>query len=88
MKLIVYGPLRGATGGKEVDIEFDGGIVDDALSALVDAYPRAKAQLFDDEGSLRPSVRIQVDGNRVEPDDDCPADAEVTVVPAMRGGLK
>ena len=86
MELTVYGSLRGATGQKELTVAFAGGTVREALSAFVDAYPRTKSQLFDADGAVRPSVRVQVDGERADLGDDCPADAEVTLFPAMQGG--
>lgn len=86
MQITVYGPLRSATGGKTVELAFDGGTVRDALSAFVREYPRAKSQLYDD--GLRSSVRVSVDGERVDLDDTCPADAELTVFPAVRGGSR
>lgn len=86
MEVVAYGSLRSAIGGKTVTIDFDGGTVDDALSVVLDAYPRARGHLFDDDGMLRASVRFHVDGERVHLEDRCPADAELTVFPAMRGG--
>ena len=86
MELTVYGSLRGATGSKETTVAFDGGTVRDALGAFVDTYPRTEGQLFDESGAVRPSVRVQVNGERADLDDDCPADAEVTLFPAMQGG--
>ena len=86
MELTVYGSLRGATGSKETTVEFAGGTVREALSAFVDAYPRTESQLFDEHGAVRPSVRVQVNGERADLDDDCSADAAVTLFPAMQGG--
>ncbi|WP_435348492.1 ubiquitin-like small modifier protein 1 [Haloarchaeobius sp. HRN-SO-5] len=86
MEVTVYGPLRGATGGKRVTVAFDGGTVREALDALVEQYPRAEQHLFRDDGRLAPSVRVSVDGESVDPDDRCPPDATVGVHPAMRGG--
>ncbi|WP_340097928.1 ubiquitin-like small modifier protein 1 [Salinibaculum salinum] len=85
MEVTVYGPLRGATGEKTVTVDFDGGTVGEALSALVDAYPRAERHLFENE-TLQSGVRVAVDGESVDADDDCPADASLSVHPAMRGG--
>ena len=86
MQVTVYGPLRSATGDKTVQVAFDGGTVSDALAAFVDAYPRARPQLYADDGSLRPSVRLSIDGQRVDVEAKCPPDAELTVVPAVQGG--
>ncbi|MES3517395.1 MAG: MoaD/ThiS family protein [Natronomonas sp.] len=85
MDVIVYGSLRGATGSKETTIEFDGGTVEEAIAAFVEAYPRTRRMLFDD-GDLRSSVRAQLDGERVEPTADCPPEAELALFPAMQGG--
>jgi molybdopterin synthase sulfur carrier subunit len=86
MDVIVYGPLRGATGAKRVEIEFEGETVRDALDAFVTAYPRAQRHLVRDTGALESSVRIAVDGEPADPDETCPADASLTVHPAMQGG--
>lgn len=85
MNVTVYGPLRGATGEKRVGLDFDGGTVADAIAAFVAEYPRARDQLYDD-GDLAASVRIAVDGERAAPEDPCPADASLTLHPAVRGG--
>lgn len=86
MKVTVYGPLRGATGEKTVSVDFEGGTVADALDAIVEAYPRTKRELYDDSGTLLPSVRVVVDGEAVDPDDPCPPDASLALHPAVRGG--
>lgn len=90
MDLFVYGPLRSATGGKMVDLPpdttADVETVADVLDALRTAYPRTESQLLDEDGELRPSVRVTVDGETAALDDLLPAAAEVRVFPAMRGG--
>lgn len=85
MKVTVYGPLRGATGKKTVAVEFNGGTVREALSAFADDYPRAERHLFEN-GTLQSGVRVAVEDESVDPDDDCPADATLSIHPAMRGG--
>lgn len=82
----MYGPLRSATGEKRVTVEPEGSTVGAALDAFVAAYPRARSHLLDDDGDLRPSVRVTVEGDRASLDDDCPSDAAVALFPAMRGG--
>lgn len=86
MDVVVYGPLRAATGGKTVRVDFGGGTVRAALDALVAAHPRVEQQLYRADGSLAPSVRVSVDGERAEPADPCPPDATLSIHPAMRGG--
>lgn len=88
MELTVYGPLRSATGEKRVSVDPEGGTVRAVVEAFVAAYPRAETHLVDDEGTLRPSVRVTVDGERAALDDDCPPDADVALFPAMRGGSR
>jgi len=86
MELIVYGPLRAATGEKRVSVDPDGETVAAVVEAFLTAYPRAESHLVDEDGALRPSVRVTVDGERAGLDDDCPPDAELALFPAMRGG--
>lgn len=85
LEITVYGPLRAATDEKHVELAFEGGTVADALDAFVEAHPRARPQLFDD-GGLRPSVRVTVDGERADPEDPCPTSASMTLHPAVQGG--
>lgn len=85
MNVTVYGPLRAATGQKTVSVAPTGDRVRDVLEAFVRDYPSAESHLFDD-GALRPSVRIAVDGDTAELDTPCPQDATVTLHPAMQGG--
>ncbi|MFB6130531.1 MAG: ubiquitin-like small modifier protein 1 [Salinigranum sp.] len=86
MEVTVYGPLRSATGEKTVEFEFDGDTVGDALAAFVERYPRARPQLYGDDGRLRGSVRVGIDGERAEPEDSCPPDATLALHPAVQGG--
>jgi molybdopterin synthase sulfur carrier subunit len=86
MEVTVYGPLRSATGQKQIHVAFDGGTVAQALDAFVTAYPRAERQLCTDADRLAPSVRLLVDDTAVAPEEECPPDATLTIHPAMRGG--
>lgn len=87
MDLTVYGPLRSATGEKRVAVAPEGETVRAVVEAFVAAYPRAESHLADD-GTLRPSVRVTVNGERATLDDDCPPEADVALFPAMRGGRR
>ena len=84
--VVVYGPLRAATGAREVEVPYDGGTVADAVEALVEAYPRASAQLYADDGTLRPSVRVMREGERVDLEAPCGPDDELSIIPAAQGG--
>jgi len=86
MEITVYGPLRSATGDKRVSLDFEGGTVREAIEALAAAYPRAEGHLYRPDGTIAPSVRVAVDGESADLDDECPADAGLSVHPAMRGG--
>ncbi len=86
VNVTLYGPLRSLTPNRTVTLDFDGGTVADALDRFVDAYPRAASQLYDESGTLRPSVRVMYDDERADFDDRCPPDAELKLFPAMRGG--
>lgn len=83
----VYGPLRSATGGKHAEIDFSGGTVRDAIATVVGTYPRAESQLYDD-GELRASVRVALNGEAAGFDDHCPADASISLHPAVQGGCR
>ena len=85
MEIVVYGPLRSATGSKTVAVGLEERTVAGVVEALRAAYPSAERHLRDD-GDLQPSVRVAVDGETTEPDADRPPDAEVQLFPAMRGG--
>jgi molybdopterin converting factor small subunit len=86
MDVTVYGPLRSATGGKRLALSPAEQTVQGVLDALLEEYPRAESQLLDDDGTLRPSVRITVDGESASMHEDCSPDAAVAIFPAMRGG--
>lgn len=86
VEVTVYGPLRSATGTKQVTLSPDGGTVRAVVRELRAEYPRTESQLLDDDGALRPSVRVTVDGETADLDDPYPPGAAVAVFPAMRGG--
>ncbi|WIV66833.1 ubiquitin-like small modifier protein 1 [Natrialbaceae archaeon AArc-T1-2] len=86
MDITVYGPLRSATGEKTVSLAFEGETVADAIEAFVDVYPRARSQLYDGD-ELRPSVRVALEGERVDLETPCPENAELALFPAVQGGL-
>ena len=86
MEFTVYGPLRDATGEKVVEVPFEGGTVDDALTTFAEEYPEVKSHLYDDGDDIRPNVRVTLEGERVDLEDDCPGDGSMTIFPAIHGG--
>ena len=86
MDVTVYGQLRAATGSKTVHVEGDVGTVGDAIARFLEVYPRAKSHVLDENGDVRASVRVMLDGERVALDRNCPADVSLRLFPAMQGG--
>ena len=88
MELTVHGPLRGVTGSKTVPISIDDTdkSVRSVLERFVEQYPRAETHLFDEDRTLRGSVRVLVDGERADPELVCSSTAEITLIPAAQGG--
>jgi MoaD family protein len=86
MELLVYGPLRAATGSKTVELQTRGDTVGDLLDELVAEYPRIASQLVDSDGDVRPSVRVVVDDERATLEQPVSETQTVKVFPAMRGG--
>ncbi|WP_411968703.1 ubiquitin-like small modifier protein 1 [Haloferax sp. YSSS75] len=86
MELRVYGPLRAATGEKTVDIEVDGETVHDVIDAFVTEFPRTASQLVDEDGNIRPSVRVMVEDERATLGQAVSNEQSVKLFPAMRGG--
>ncbi len=87
MNVTVYGPLRSATGEQTVKIPTDGSEpVGTVIATFLERYPRAQSQLLDEQGELRPSVRVMQDGQSLDFDDDCDPEKELKLFPAMRGG--
>lgn len=82
----LYGPLRGVTGEKTVELSVPGDepTLDDVVRAFVDRYPRSRDQLVTEERTVRPSVRLLCDGEPRER--DAAATDDVSLFPAMRGG--
>ncbi|CQR52178.1 MULTISPECIES: ubiquitin-like small modifier protein 1 [Haloferax] len=86
MQITVFGPLRSAAGGKTADVAPSGETVRDLLDAFVARYPNAETHLCDDEGDVRPSVRVMIGDRPVSLDDAVPDGETVKLFPAMRGG--
>ncbi len=93
--MTLYGPLRGATGTKTVELTLTPGdeegsesntppTVGDVVRAFADRYPRSRDQLLTEDGEIRPSVRVLCDGEKRERSE--PASGELSLFPAMRGG--
>ena len=86
MKITVFGPLRSATGQKTVEVSPVGETVRELLDRFVDEHPKTATHLFDDDGNIRPSVRVVVGEHKAAFDDPIPEGKQVKLFPAMRGG--
>jgi molybdopterin converting factor small subunit len=60
--------------------------VSELITMIAETYPQTKSHLFDCEGTLRPSVRILVNGNKASPETQLDQSADIQLFPAMRGG--
>ena len=85
MNVTVYGPLRSASGGKNAEIGFSGGTVEEAIAVFAETYPRAEPQLYDGD-EIRSSVRVTVEGEALGFEDPCPSGTALTLHPAVQGG--
>ncbi len=87
MNVTVYGPLRSATGEQTVEVPTDGAeTVSTVICTFLEHYPRAQSQLLDEQGDLRPSVRVMQGGQSLDFDEYCDPEDELKLFPAMRGG--
>jgi molybdopterin synthase sulfur carrier subunit len=81
--------LRSKTGG-EAEVPTSGATVGEVLSALAEAHPDTREQLFDDAGELNRYVNVYLNDEDVRVLDglETPAsDSDIVVIlPAMAGG--
>ena len=82
--------LRPHTGG-EATVSADGSTVGDVLSALVDAHPDTRQQLYADDGDLNRYVNVYLNDEDVRVLDGLETAIDdgdtVVILPAMAGGL-
>lgn len=82
-------PLRRFT-GETGEVRVEGETVRQAMAALVEAHPKLKRHLYDDEGKLRSFVNVFVNDEniRYRQDGDTPlADGDtVSIIPSIAGG--
>ena len=85
MKVLIPGALRSYT--REAQVEAEGGTLDELFADLDRRYPGLRFRVVDEQGQLRPNMRIFVSGTGVRdlwhalrPDDF------VAVVLALSGG--
>jgi molybdopterin converting factor small subunit len=86
VKVRIPTPLRSYTGGASA-VDADGGTVDLLLADLDRRYPGFRFRVVDEQGRLRPHVRVFVNGDLTR---DLAAPVgdgdEVTLMQALSGG--
>ena len=91
MPLIKIPPVLRASTGGEKEVSADGSNVGEVLSALAEAHPETKGQLFAEDGTLNRYVNVYLNDEDVRVLDGLetsvsPQDTLV-ILPAMAGGL-
>ena len=78
---------RATDGAKHVEVAADD--LRAALDALLDAHPRLRPHLFDEQGALRPNVLCAVDEEPTRLEGELPAirnGSHIVFVPSVAGG--
>ncbi|BDG10741.1 MoaD/ThiS family protein [Anaeromyxobacter paludicola] len=85
MKVLIPSPLRSYTGASEV--EASGSTLSQALDDLDRRYPGLRFRMIDEQGRIRPHVRVFVDGEQVfDLARPLRAGEDVQIVQALSGG--
>jgi hypothetical protein len=90
MNVRIPGLLRSYTGGAEkvtVDLARDGATLGDALAALDARFTGLRFRIVDEQGALRPHIKLFVDGVLVRDlARHVPPEGELMIVGALSGG--
>ena len=90
MSLIKIPPVLRASTGGEKEVSAEGANVGEVLTALAEAHPETKGQLFGDDGSLNRYVNVYLNDEDVRVLDGLDTAVEATdtlvILPAMAGG--
>lgn len=66
MRVRIFATLRPLVGAKEVEVEVEAGDrVRNALEKLTTGYPVLRERVLDDDGSLRSSINVLVNGRSI-----------------------
>ncbi len=89
MKITISATLRSFFGRRD-EIEIQGNTIKDILAGLTEEYHESAKGLYDDEGNLRPFIRIFVNGedhtgNKFY-EENIPGNAEILLLPLIAGG--
>jgi molybdopterin synthase sulfur carrier subunit len=91
MQVRVFGTLRQFAGGKAIEVEVEpGDTVESLLRKVTTECPNLREKLFDEEGNLRNSIHVLVNGRSIRYLDglDVPVQESdrVALFPAVGGG--
>ncbi len=90
-KIRIPAPLRKLTQDKAV-VEVDGKTIEELLAGLDKNYPGLKERICDESGQIRRFVNIFVNGEDIRfkdgPKTTVTDGAEVSIIPAIAGGLR
>ncbi len=88
LRFYIPGPLRGFSGGRDlVELAGSPSSVAEALALLFAAHPGLRDRVLDDAGALRRHVNLFVGDERARLDDPVTDGAEISILPAVSGGL-
>jgi molybdopterin synthase sulfur carrier subunit len=91
VKVRIPAPLRKLTNDQAV-VEVEGQNIQDLLGALEKKHPGLKERICDESGQIRRFVNIFVNGEDIRFKDGAKttvsAGAEVSIIPAIAGGLR
>lgn len=91
VRIYIPGPLRIFSGGlQQVEIRSSPATVRDALEILWAAYPGIRDRVINEEGQLREHINVFVGNENIRYTGDfstpLPAEAEISIIPAVSGG--
>ncbi len=89
-KIVIPTPLRKFT-NQNRSFETDETKLSGAIEQFVETYPEVKENLLDEEGNVRSYIKIYIGDEEVSPTEDgsleLNQDTEVSIVPAIAGGI-
>ena len=89
-KIIIPTPLRKFT-NQNRNFTTDKQTLSEAIQQFVDEYPEVKQNMLDEDGNVRSYIKIYIGDEEVSPSDDetvnLHSDTEVSIVPAIAGGI-
>ena len=86
MKVFIPPPLHSYTAGVDM-VELDGGTLEAALSALEDRFPGIRFRMIDEQGRIRPHIKIFLNAEpALDLDRPVSRGDEVRIICALSGG--